>query len=75
MTQEEKRECKNYIIRAKRWYKKFGRHDGAVAFVKTRYNVISTLEIAIRYMVTKGYHFNLSYGTSRFFRTCYISIE
>lgn len=75
MTQEKKRECKKYIKKAKRWYKKFGRHQGAVAFVKTQYNVISTMEIAVRYLMTKGYHFNLSYGTGRTFRNCYIHIE
>ena len=75
MTNEEKRECKKYIIEAKRWYKQFGRNHGAVAFVESGYNVISTLEIAIRYLVTKGYHFSLSYGTSRLFRDCYISIS
>ena len=75
MTQEEKRECKKYIIKAKQWYKQFGRNHGAVAFVESGYNVISTLEIAIRYLVTKGYHFNFSYGTNRVFRDCYISIS
>ena len=75
MTQEEKRECKKYIIKAKQWYKTFGRNYGSVAFVQSKYNVISTLEIAIRWLITKGYCFNLGYGTSRLFRTCYISIE
>ena len=75
MTKEEKRRCKNDIIKAKRWYKMFGRNHGAVAFVQSEYNIISTLEIAIRHLIIKGYRFNLSYGTSKFFRTCYINIE
>ena len=75
MTKEEKRKCKNDITVAKRWYKRLGRNQGIIAFVQSEYNIISTLEIAIRYLIMKGYHFNLSYGTSKFFRICYISIE
>ena len=75
MTKQEKYECKKYIKRAKRWYKRFGRGHGAIAFVQTDYNVISELEVAIRYLITKGYHFNLNYGTNKFFRTCLINIQ
>lgn len=75
MTKEEKYKCKDDIRKAKRWYKQFGRNSGAVAFVQTKYNVVSTLEIAVRYLMTKGFYFNLGYGTSKSFRTCYVSIN